>query len=124
MRNQQTQRRFEAGIFGAVVHGLPMPLCELNERAPHPRAAIVDSRMLQSTPESEEPAGYDGAKRKKGSKVQMAVETFGHLLDLLMAPVDQQDRARATALAKKMQRVTVERVEVAFVDADSSGLKG
>ncbi len=46
-------------------------------RAKEPTAAILDSRTLQSTPESGARAGYDGAKRKKGSKVHMAVDTLG-----------------------------------------------
>lgn len=43
-------------------------------------AAILDSRTLPATPESGERARYDGAKRKQGSKLHMAVATLGHLL--------------------------------------------
>ena len=46
-------------------------------RKPQPSAAILDSRTLRSTPESGERAGYDGAKRKKGSKLHLAVDTLG-----------------------------------------------
>ena len=49
-------------------------------RAPGPTAAILDSRTLRSSPESGHRAGYDGAKRKKGSKVHAAVDTLGHPL--------------------------------------------
>ena len=59
-------------------------------RGPEPTAAIFDSRTLQSTPESGGRAGYDGAKRKKGSKVHAAVDTLGHLLALHVTPADQQ----------------------------------
>jgi hypothetical protein len=38
--------------------------------------------------------GYDGAKRKKGSKVHAAVDTLGHLLALRVGPADEQDRAQ------------------------------
>ena len=34
---------------------------------------MLDSRTLQSTPESGGRAGYDVAKRRKGSKAHMAV---------------------------------------------------
>jgi len=34
-------------------------------RPPDPTAAVIDSRTLQSTPESGARAGYDGAKRKR-----------------------------------------------------------
>ncbi len=45
------------------------------EREPEPSAVILDSRTLRSSPESGERAGYDGAKRKRGSKVHLAVDT-------------------------------------------------
>jgi hypothetical protein len=35
---------------------------------------VVDSRTPQSTPESGVRGGYDGAKRRKGSKVHAAVD--------------------------------------------------
>jgi hypothetical protein len=38
-----------------------------------PTAVIFDSRTLQSSLESGDHAGYDGAKRRKGSKTHMAV---------------------------------------------------
>jgi hypothetical protein len=40
-------------------------------RAEEPTAAIIDSRTLRSLSESGTRAGYDGAKRKRGSKVHM-----------------------------------------------------
>src|SRR6266853_542009 len=61
-------------------------------RAPDPSAAVIDSRTLQSTPESGHRAGYDGAKRKKGSKIHVAGDTLGHLLALHVTPADKQDR--------------------------------
>ena len=51
-------------------------------RSAQPTAAIFDSRTLQSTPESGHRAGYDGDKRRKGSKMHLAVDTLGHLLAL------------------------------------------
>src|SRR5215212_332656 len=49
---QQTQRWIEAGVFEALVHDLRRLLREAQGRAPEPRAAILDSRTLQSSPES------------------------------------------------------------------------
>lgn len=37
------------------------------------------SRTVRSTPGSGARAGYDGAKRRKGSKVHATVDTLGHL---------------------------------------------
>lgn len=51
-----------------------------------PSAVILDGRTMQSTPESGGRAGYDGHKRRKGSKVHAAVDTLGHLLALERFP--------------------------------------
>ena len=50
-----------------------------------------DSRTLRSTPESGNRAGYDSAKRKRGSKVHMAVDTLGHMLASHVTPADIGD---------------------------------
>jgi transposase len=88
---------------------------------PQSSATVLDSRTLQSTPESGHRAGYDGAKRKKGSKIHMAVDTLGHLLALHVAPADEQDRSRVKQLAKQVQEVTDKSVELAFVDQGYTG---
>jgi len=66
---QQSQRWLAAGVFEAMTQDLRRILRVLEGRREEPSAAIFDSRTLQSTPESGQRAGYDGAKRKKGSKV-------------------------------------------------------
>jgi transposase len=86
-----------------------------------PTAADFDSRTIQSTPESGPRAGYDGYKRRKGSKVHAAVDTLGHLLALHVAPADEQDRAQVAVLAEAVQEVTGESVELAFVDQGYTG---
>jgi transposase len=90
-------------------------------REGQPSAAIFDSRTLQSTPESSPRAGYDGAKRKRGSKVHMAVDTLGHLLGLHVTAADEQDRAPVAQLAEQVQAVTGASVEVVFVDQGYTG---
>ncbi len=88
---QQTQRWLKAGVFEAMVHDLRMLLRLSENRAPEPTAAILDSsRTLRSTPESGSRGGYDGAKRKKGSKVHAAVDTLGYLLALHVSPASEQ----------------------------------
>ena len=78
---------------------------------------MIDSRTLQSTSESGGRAGYDGGKRKKGSKVQIAVDTLGHLLGLLVTPANEQDRALVHELAHwQVQQIMGETVEIAFAD--------
>ena len=69
---QQTRRWIGAGCFGIMVEDLRSLLREFAGRKPRPTAMVVDSRTLQSTPESGARGGYDGAKRRKGSKVHAA----------------------------------------------------
>ncbi len=118
---QQTQRWIKAGAFEAIVHDLRALLRVNVGRNPEPSAAIFDGRTLQSTPESGARAGYDGHKRKKGSKVHLAVDTLGHLLALQVTPANEQERAQVAELAEAVQAVTGGSVEVAFVDQGYTG---
>jgi len=118
---QQTRRWLAAGSFEAIVHDLRTLLRLAAGRAPEPTAAILDSRTLQSTPESGDRAGYDGAKRRKGSKTHVAVDTLGHLLALHVTAADEQDRAQVADLAEAVQEATGQSVEVAFVDQGYTG---
>lgn len=86
-----------------------------------PSAVILDGRALQSTCESGPRAGYDGYKRKKGSKVHVAVDTLGHLLAVQVTPTDEQERAQVRSLTQELQHVTGENVKLAFVDQDYTG---
>src|SRR5258708_15113647 len=113
---QQTQRWIKAGCFEGIVHDLRELLRTAAGRKAQPTAVILDGRTLQSSPESGERAGYDGHKRKNGSKIHMAVDTLGHLLALLVTPANEQDRAQVRALAQAVQGATGQRVAVAFVD--------
>ena len=97
---QQTRRWLRAGCFEAMVHDLRVILRELAGRKGQPTAIILDSRTLQSTPESGARAGYDGAKRRKGSKLHVAVDTLGELLALQVTPADEQDRAQVGAVGR------------------------
>jgi transposase len=120
---QQSQRWIAAGVFAAMIHDLREMLRMLSFRDPKPSATIFDSRTLQSTPESGDRAGYDGAKRKKGSKVHLAVDTLGHLLALHVTPANEQDRDQVGKLAKAVQKETGKSVELAYVDQGYTGEK-
>jgi transposase len=120
---QQTQRWLKAGVFEAMVHDLRVLLRLSEDRAPDPSAAVLDCRTLRSTPESGSRGGYDGAKRKKGSKVHAAVDTLGHLLALRVSPANEQEREQVGELAKAVQEATGESVELAYVDQGYTGEK-
>lgn len=76
---------------------------------------------MQRTPESGTRAGYDGHKRRTGTKLHLAVDTLGHLLALQVTSADAQDRAQVGVLAKAVQDATGEQVELVYVDHGYTG---
>lgn len=118
---QQMRRWLAAGVFEAIVQDLRVVLRVAAGREPTPSAAILDARTVQSTPESGARAGYDGAKKRKGSKVHVAVDTLGHLLALVVTPANEQERAQVGQLAAAVQEATGQSVQVAFVDQGYTG---
>jgi transposase len=118
---QQTQRWIKAGCFEAMAHDLRAILRLALERKADPSAVILDSRTIQSTPESGARAGFDGHKKRKGSKVHIAVDTLGHLLAMGVTAANEQDRAQVGQLTAAVQAVVEEPVQVAFVDQGYTG---
>ena len=118
---QQTMRWIDAGVFADMTHDLRALLRWSEGRDPEPSAVIFDSTTRQSTPESGARAGYDGHKRRNGSKVHIAVDTLGHLLALHVTPANAQDREQVAVLAEAVQAATGQTVEVAFVDQGYTG---
>ena len=118
---QQTQRWLRAGCFESLAEDLRVLLRLTLQRTDAPSAAILDSRTLQSTPESGARAGFDGHKKRKGSKVHAAVDTLGHLLALKVTAANEQDRAQVAELAQAVQATTGQNVQVAFVDQGYTG---
>jgi len=118
---QQTQRWLRAACFETMAEDL-RALLRLAARRDHvPTAVILDSRTLQSTPESGGRGGYDGAKKRKGSKVHAAVDTLGHLLAVKVTAANEQDRAQVKDLAQAVQSATGQNVQLAYVDQGYTG---
>ena len=120
---QQSRRWLNAGCFEALAEDLRVILRLAAGRSEQPSAAIIDSRTLRSTPESGTRGAYDGAKRKTGSKLHLAVDTLGHLLALHVTPAKADDRAEVGRIAKAVQAETGDSVEIAFVDQGDIGDK-
>ena len=118
---QQAQRWLQAGVFQSMTHDLRALLRMTKGRKAQPSAAIFDSRTLQASCESGHRAGYDGHKRKNGSKVHLAVDTLGHLLALIITPANAGDRAQVEALSQAVQEVSGQKVQLAYVDQGYTG---
>jgi transposase len=90
-------------------------------RADDPTAIILDGRTIQSTPESGARAGYDEYKRRKGSKIHLAVNPLGHRLALHVTTANADERDQVAILAEAVQDATGQDVELAFVDQGGTG---
>ena len=118
---QQTQRWINAGCFEDMVDDLRETLREAVGKKAQPTAIILDAQTLQGTIESGARAGYDGHKKKNGSKIHMAVDTLGSLLALVVTPADEQEREQVEELCRQVQAVTGDNVELAWVDQGYTG---
>src|SRR5436190_10201342 len=118
---QQARRWIDAGVFEAVTHELRVIVRMIEDRESQPSGVIFDGRTMPSTPESGARAGFDGHKKKKGSKIHAAVDTLGNLLALTVTPANENERSQVQDLAKRIQEVTGETVEIAFVDQGYTG---
>ena len=115
------QRWLRWGCFEILVEDVRSLVREWAGRKGQPTAVCIDSRTLQSTPESGARAGDDRAKRRKGSKVPIAVDTLGHWLARTVTPASEGDRTQVAALAEQVQQVTGNSAELAFVDQGYTG---
>lgn len=118
---QQARRWLHAGVFEAIAQDLRIIERILKERDESPSAVILDARTLQSTPESGGRAGYDGHKKKHGSKVHIAVDTLGNLLSVVVTAANEQERDQVAALAAQVQEATGGTVELAYADQGYTG---
>lgn len=66
-------------------------------RRSRPTVAILDSQTVRSAGLAER-AGYDGAKKTKGRKRFLMVDTLGHVLGVAVLPADVPERAGAKEL--------------------------
>jgi transposase len=118
---QQARRWVAAGVSERMAHDLREVIRAAAGRAPAPTAAILDGRTVQSTPESGGRAGYDGHKRRGGSKVHMAVDTLGLLLALKVTAASERERGQVAELAAAVQAATGQTVTLAYVDQGYTG---
>ena len=112
---QQAHRWLRGGCFEIPTEDLRIVLRGAARHTEQPSAPIIDSRTLRFTPESGERITYDGAKRKKGSKLHLAVDTLASLLALHITPTDTDDRAKVGRITEAILTETGVSVEVAFV---------
>jgi putative transposase len=90
------------GVWENIRHHFVVVLREVAGREPSPTAAIVDTQSVKTT-ESGGPRGWDAAKRLKGRKRHVAVDTDGLLLGILVHAADVQDADGLGGLLKRVK---------------------
>lgn len=119
--HQQLMRWYERGCFENLAHDLRSLVREDALKEGVPTVALVDSRTLQSTPESGGRAGYDGGKRRNGSKIHAAVDTMGNVIALLVSSANEQDREQVYEVCREVQQITGDNIDVVIADEGYTG---
>ncbi len=97
-------RRFVRRLLFRTLHDVALMLDrERVGREASPSAGVIDSQSVKA-PAAPGGGGYDAAKRVKGRKRHVAVDTDGRLLMVHLTAADVQDAAGAEAIITAVRR--------------------
>lgn len=113
-------RRWTLGhVLSAIMDVLRGVLRKDQGRDVQPTAAILDSQSVKSDPHGG-PVGYDAAKKIKGRKRFLLVDSIGLVLGAAVVPADTTERDGAMALLEPLVG-TFSRLRKLWVDGGFSG---
>lgn len=94
-----------------------------NEREPSPSEVIVDSQSVETATMVSQAVGYDAAKKIKGRKRHLTVDTLGLVLRVLVTAANVPEREGGKQVLAKVQQMgkVVFRLHTVWVDGGYDG---